>query len=978
MSGLIRSLLRFRVALLACVLLATGWLGYELANIRLNGDFSTYLSRSDPAVRQFNLVGERYGSKSIGIVVVESSNVFDSDILRLIRDLTAAYEQVDGVAYVTSLTNVLDFRQRDGSLEVGHLIGNKLPESASDRKRLRDYVLSREMYVRNLVSSDGRKSAIVIRLAHGAPELSVTGAIRQTTLGIPAGDARISFGGFPFMMDTLTGLIVTTLERLEPVMLLLMVAILYVAFRRPGGVLIPLMVVGLSTIWAVGLMSMSGHSLNMITGIMPVILIALGSADAIHVMRRYYQGRREGLNVAAAIEATYAELEWPLVITTLTTSVGFLSLLVSDFSVIAEFGWITTLALFLALAITLTVVPAVLSYSKESGASPVDGAPGRGEMWMQDLADRISNRKHWVLGLAGILGVGALAALPLLSTSVDWTLCYAKGSPAEKAEMLLRRDFGGTLPIQVLVRGDLQDPAVLQIMRSLERDIDAQPKVSESRSIARLLSEMNWVLNDRFTPPGDRSGIANLWFLVEDKDIVRQLVRNDRREGLIEARVATWDTSVITQSVDAVKQLVARLPRKMLVMDLARVPANTRLSLLALRSTQVTTDLVHDLAGAGLQVPETLIAGTVDQLVEYKSLSDVGRLRLGAAARQYLASDEAELSFNSDKQIAAIAGAVADTADASGDPDPATVVSRIREVEPDADPSDVRALSASLTWLSRNTVSIIRLQRALTAIEAVLPAGAIQRPGLERKLAGTLWQINSRYVSINSLNTNPHAVPPNSPVSRTVSLSYEVTGLAEVLQHMERELVPTQVWSLLLALVGVAGLLGLMFRSAVVGLVGVIPIALTIAVNFGVMALLGIGLDSFTAMIASVAIGLGIDYAVHFLASYRHQLHMLGDERAALRRTFSGTGIAIVINSITVGAGFAVLLLAPGQHVQRFGGLVALTMLLGAVFTLALMPVFTSWLTPAFLRRRQHEDNIDVPGDRRIAHDSGGNSAHRR
>ena len=89
---------------------------------------------------------------------------------------------------------------------------------------------------------------------------------------------------------------------------------------------------------------------------------------------------------------------------------------------------------------------------------------------------------------------------------------------------------------------------------------------------------------------------------------------------------------------------------------------------------------------------------------------------------------------------------------------------------------------------------------------------------------------------------------------------------------MEEELTPTQVESVLITLAVVVVLLGLIFHSWVGGILALAPLVVTILVNFGVMGFLEIGLDSFTAMVASIAIGLGIDYAIHFTHRLRKEL----------------------------------------------------------------------------------------------------------
>jgi len=106
-------------------------------------------------------------------------------------------------------------------------------------------------------------------------------------------------------------------------------------------------------------------------------------------------------------------------------------------------------------------------------------------------------------------------------------------------------------------------------------------------------------------------------------------------------------------------------------------------------------------------------------------------------------------------------------------------------------------------------------------------------------------------------------------------------------------------------------------------------------------------------MVAALAIGLGIDYAVHFNSRFKRELFKVKDELLALKNTLGTTGVAIVINALTVGVGFTVLLLAGGQHIRRFGGLTALTLFICAVFTLFVLPSLTLMFRPKFLREKK-------------------------
>jgi uncharacterized protein len=146
-----------------------------------------------------------------------------------------------------------------------------------------------------------------------------------------------------------------------------------------------------------------------------------------------------------------------------------------------------------------------------------------------------------------------------------------------------------------------------------------------------------------------------------------------------------------------------------------------------------------------------------------------------------------------------------------------------------------------------------------------------------------------------------------------------------------------QIASLALSFVIVALLLTLLFRSFLIGIVGTIPIAVTAVVNFGTMGLLGIPLSSATALISSIAIGIGVDYAIHLIEHYRIRRLEGYTIQDAAHETLIHTGRAILYNAAAVMGGFAVLLFSVFPPNRQVGGLIALNMAVSAAGTLTVL-----------------------------------------
>ncbi len=953
LPALAEYVIRYRWLIIGIVGVLTLFLGWQATKVGLNADFSTYLAEDDPLVRQYNRIGDIYGGNETGIVLVNGSDIFTPDNLQLVDRLTNAFERVEGIAYVTSLSNVIDFETTDWGLEVGRLLPDDERPSPKRTEALRTRVMGNDRYVEQLVSADATTAAILLRFegsGEGNSQFATARRVKEaaeTVLGggRPSG-TDVYYGGMPFLVFNMTLLIGENLSVLVPLIVLLLVLMLYLGFRHWAGVLFPMLVVGVSVIWVAGIMGAAGLKFDLLTGIMPVVLLALGSADGIHLMKRYFERRRTGDAAPEAAGRVFHEMGTPILLTTVTTMVGFAALAVSDFSVIRQFGLLTALGILLALVVTLLLLPALLSFGVD--APPARSARPGGRM-LDRLSTWVYRHKPAVLGGGLFVLVVSAAAIPMIVKSVDWTLCLAPGSDPYHAEMLLRDKFGGSLPVQVQVNGDVNDPAVLRTMTDIERRLGALDHVSGTGSMASLLSEMNDVMNGRYVVPVGRRGVSNLRFLLEGEEIVDQMVARSDREALVQAKLDTWNTGPLVTTVTRIDSFLAGLPAEVAVVKPSAAAEAERKQLDTLRHRQMRRELTWTFQKAGVPVAADRTGPILNALFDAIIDTDA-REQMARAGMDYLMSAEAEVVLPRETAAAIIAAVTREltySEPIGADRVRAVILEHASEVSGE----DASYLAMSLAEVVRVARGEARLQPALAALGKMVPGVSQDDDQFRREVKGILWTVNDDQFFVDA-DAVRHVLGVGSPaILRTTPVTASQTGLPPVLKRMEEELTPTQVQSLLMTLGFVILLLALIFGSPAAGLLAIVPISLTILVNFGVMGYAGIGLDSFTAMIASVAIGLGIDTDIHFISRLRDELRVDGDRLAALKRTVRTTGVSVLINALAVGLGFLVLLAAGGQHIRRFGGLTALTVLVSAGFSLTVLPALLLWAQPRFLKK---------------------------
>ena len=154
-------------------------------------------------------------------------------------------------------------------------------------------------------------------------------------------------------------------------------------------------------------------------------------------------------------------------------------------------------------------------------------------------------------------------------------------------------------------------------------------------------------------------------------------------------------------------------------------------------------------------------------------------------------------------------------------------------------------------------------------------------------------------------------------------------------------------------------------RSFRYGIAAVVPILMVVAWLYGVMYLAGFAINIVTATIAAVSIGIGIDFAIHYIVRYREELGARADRLAAVQAAGEGTGTALVASALSSAVGFGILAFAPMPLFAAYGLLTALMITMALVATLTVLPgvlVLLSCDPPAETAGSPPAANLDADG----------------
>lgn len=555
--------IKYRKTVIFTTILITLVLGYFLKELKVNADIISYLPKSDPAVKLFDYIGEQYGGNLSAMIVLETDDIFNKETIERINHLTQEFKKVDNVSYVTSVANVLDIRRdEEGTLQISRLIDEyNLPNTPQDIQKLKKYTLSKTMYRGRLVSDDAKATLIICRLMEGADKINAANQLKEIIKKSGVKE-KVYYGGLPFQMMDINKIILNDLKLLIPLVSLLIVVTLFFSFGTLRGVLLPLLSVAFSTIWVLGIMAIFRIPITVLSDAIPVILIAVGSAYGIHVVSKFDEEQMNEANKLIQSKKALHEVGVPVMLAAVTTIAGFLSFIFGSYlSAIREFGFFTSLGVFFSWIISVAFIPATLSLLKAKGkVAFLDNRKERKSViasFMDKLGGFVLKNEKIIVAGGIVIIIICTFGIGKIERKVDMLDYFKPGTPIRMTEEMMENKFGGSIPIQILVKGDIQDSTVLKEMKKMGKFLESQG-AHNSQSVADLIEEMSDAMGDGKTIPDTKDKVSNLWFLLEGEDILSQLVNPDKTEAVIQATIVNVDTGRTKKLVESIEEYIKK------------------------------------------------------------------------------------------------------------------------------------------------------------------------------------------------------------------------------------------------------------------------------------------------------------------------------------------------------------------------------------------------------------------------------------
>lgn len=744
---------------------------------------------------------------------------------------------------------------------------------------------------------DADRKAVISALSNGEG-LSATDQERLASLSIkkvldelPAGtEAHLS--GVPVIQKTYTDITLHDMGTYVPLISLAMALLLFLLFRSWWATVLPMVAVGFATALAMGFMQWRGEPINVITSVIPVLILVIGVADAIHIIARYFQVSEEVADKREAVIQTMVHMAPPCLLAALTTIVGFASLLSANIPSIRTFGTYSAYAIFFAFLVQMTLVPIGLSWVPKPKARVPRKAQStlttRFFDWVTFVV--LQRRRTILLSALVVLLLAAWGVTKLSDESHVLEELHAD-HPVSQALFLTQEHLTGVLVHSVAFHGK----EVAGTHCAVDADcVDAACEPADCPTVGCCETQICKVV-----------------------DPVKRMLTQLRLN-----KIDLTDENV-SPRLDELNDKLDRLRSRALAMS-ASSPEGAGRAVSgpeddALIIEEDDTLIIEEDDGPGPAALEnTGPPVAVKKLgVCFESVKNPAFVRKIAALDDWLTESETHRAIVS--RVMTLADilremhlAIVGSEDDENYQIPPTLSrGQIEELlkELKGDPGNVvgRLLTDDYTRTNLTIQANDAGTKAWSALEAELQARLQADFEGDPELAG--------------------------------KFDFHITGSSTLAHGALHSIVHDMSTSIALAFLFIWMLISVLFRSVRVGFIAMVPNLWPLLITLGIMGFAGISLRVSSVIIFTISLGIAVDDTIHYLARLREESRRGLSLEEILRRTTHGTGRAVVLTTVILVTGLSVNGLSDFIAMEQFGLLSAFTLSMALVGVLFLLPV---------------------------------------
>ncbi|WP_394247120.1 RND family transporter [Vibrio profundi] len=472
-------------------------------NLYFRGDYNIFFEGTNKQLMAFDEIQTTFAkTDNLAIVIAPSDgNVFTPKTLTLIQDLTLDAWQVPYSSRVDSLANYQHTEAVEDDLLVEDLLYEEYAHTPERIAKVKQIALNEPLLKNSLISASG--DVTVVNITVQLPEVDKTREVQEVIVAINSmidkyqaeyPDMTFHKAGIVAMNNAFMTSAQEDSSTLVPLMLLVVLVFLTFMLRSFFSVVATLVVIISSIVVTMGLSGWAGMFLSTATVNVPTLVLTLAVADCVHVIVTMRQAMQRGMGKAQAIQYSIKLNALPILITSVTTAIGFLMMNMSDSPVLRDFGNLSALGVMIACFLSVTMLPALLKLLPVKTLK-ADNSADKKVTFMDKLGDFVVTNRKALLPISTLVIIVAAALIPLNKVNDDSVKYFDQSSEFRQAADFMEETISGMTSISIAVKTDesqgIADPVFLQAIGDFTEWLRVQPETDHVATLSDVYMRLN-------------------------------------------------------------------------------------------------------------------------------------------------------------------------------------------------------------------------------------------------------------------------------------------------------------------------------------------------------------------------------------------------------------------------------------------------------------------------------------------------------
>ena len=513
--------IRFLIALVLISLLAIS----QIHKLVFNVSAESMMVKNDPAITLYHEAINTYGSDNLIMLYIEDPKLYTPEKLQILKSFLEKVQTIPQVKSTDSLFTLANIKTIDGEVHADPYLA-EIPDSIQAIEKIKQQALFNPFIANNLISKTNNAMAINVYIKPGINTEQEQMLSEQLELNLKnlSSSFKVAYQiGNPFVLQSITNRLILDMEEILPLSLAVLMLTLGLTLRRAGGLFIPMITATLSVLWTFGMMAAFGISVNVMTSIVPALLVIIGSTEDIHMLSEYYTGINLGRSRKKSIENMAVNMSTAITFTFLTTYIGFLSIALNNIEVLSQFGLVASTGLLFNFVITIFFIPAILKLlgSQKSKQISQTEQSDESNSAFQSLAITVftfvQTRKKllfYSIIAISIIGLYGTTLLRVNNSSLDY---FDQHSEVRKRISTLQENLSGMETMSIILDSGIDGTFLkLKYLYEIQK---IQEFLKDSKIADLSLSFVDYMSLLHVAMEEDDSGDL---YLPEDENIVRE------------------------------------------------------------------------------------------------------------------------------------------------------------------------------------------------------------------------------------------------------------------------------------------------------------------------------------------------------------------------------------------------------------------------------------------------------------------------